>query len=112
MTRYRIYFGLVLGLLWSFPAPAAAETEEPDLPLNELLGNREYRLFQEKERYRDRLQILRRAVEGRAHLLPEQIEDHTLDAVNRTLYELRSLVRHALRLSEAETNQKELQHRE
>lgn len=94
---------LLLGGQGPSPAPPALE---------ELLGPRSYTEYQSRERYRDRLKILRRAIEQRERLLPRQLDEYHLGAVRKTLAELRSLADHGYELSVQETNNKELQDRE
>lgn len=105
-------FGILPHLVAVSVLLGSQKSDEELVPLEELLGTRNYAEYQTKPKYHDRLKILRRAIEQRERILPRQLENYQLGVVHRTLEELRSLARYSYELSVQETNNKELQHRE
>jgi hypothetical protein len=105
---------LLVVLLFSWPLPVEYEDPEPEetLTIDELLGPRDAGRFYQRTRYRQRIEILRKAIEDRADRLGDEIEKRNLAVVYRTLAELRGLSHHALQISLSESDERELTHRE
>jgi hypothetical protein len=87
------------------------QTEER-LPLESLLSTREFRLFNAKDKYHDRIKILNKAFDGKVRFLRRCVERREIADSFRTLAELRGLAFHALQASLAEKNRKEQRHKE
>ncbi len=103
---------LLLSLAWSPPVEGGDRESEETISLDELLGPRDLGRFYQRTRYRQRIEILRKAIEDRADRLGGEIEKRNLAVVFRTLAELRGLVHHALQLSLIESDEGEQMHRE
>lgn len=104
--------GALLFALMIVQAPAGQGGVEGFLELDGLLSAGDYRNYQRKEKYHDRLKILRTNLESRQRAIPSAIRERQIPVIFRTLLEIRGLCRHAMDESRKETNPKELTHRE
>lgn len=85
---------------------------EPLLPLDQVLSEKRLSQYHTKNRYRDRLKVLREALEARSKRLPSLIGQRNLATIYRSLSEMRTICSTAVEISVEEKNEKELRHKE
>lgn len=90
----------------------APSDDEERIPIDQILNPRRLRDYLRKTRYKDRIKVIREAVEDRADDLDDQIRDRNLAVVFRTLAEIRGLAATGLELSQADLDEKEQRDRE
>ncbi|HSR50497.1 MAG TPA: hypothetical protein VLV83_06685 [Acidobacteriota bacterium] len=80
----------------SLTGPAAGAQEEPQAPpLKNLLSSNEWRDYQKKDRYKERMKVFRNAFERWEDLMAKQARDRQHEALADTLASLRHLSRYA-----------------
>ncbi|HLV02523.1 MAG TPA: hypothetical protein VKZ59_14730, partial [Acidobacteriota bacterium] len=111
-------FLLLIGSVVAFPQDEEGEEKvetpfvsEP-MPLESLLGANQYHEYNRRNRYRDRIEILRKAFERKATILDAQARARRFDFVLEILRHLRDLAHYATELSLKEEDSNELRHRE
>lgn len=111
-------FLFLIGSVMAFPQDEEGEenventsVSEP-MPLESLLGSNQYRNYNRRDRYRDRIGILRRAFESKAAILDSQVRARRFDFAQELLRHLRDLAHYATELSLKEEDSNELRHRE
>jgi hypothetical protein len=100
------FFALILLSALTFPQA------EVQLPLDKILSQKDFNNYQKKEKYNDRVEILRKALEKKSKRLHSMVERLESDPVILLLRELRGIISAAHELSMEESNEKELRHKE
>lgn len=111
-------FVFLIGSVMAFPQNEEGETDvettsvsEPT-PLESLLGSNQYRNYNGKDRYRDRIEILRKAFESKAAILDSQVKAQRFDFALELLRHMRDLAHYVTEESLKEEDASELRHRE
>lgn len=108
-----IGMNLILAILFGFLGPAGATSAgEEEMNLEMVLPGSEYERFVGESRYRNRIRILRRAMEHKLQQLDVFLEHAEREHMLRLLSEVRVLCDAAFEESENEENARELRHRE
>jgi hypothetical protein len=102
----------LLLLMAFFQVGGPGESSGPILPLEEALSESRLAKYYSKTRYRDRLRVLREALEVRTKRLPTLIDQRNLATIYTNLGEIRTICTNALEISTAESNEKERRHKE
>lgn len=88
-----------LALLWFFLGSSVAlpfETAETDSTLSELLTLREYRLYQAKSRYKDRIDLFRKVFERQVRAARNYLSQKRLGEMIETVQDMRATARYAM----------------
>ena len=85
---------------------------DSQIPLHEILNRKDFSNYSKKEKYNDRIEILRKGLEKRTKTLHPLVKKLDTDSVDRALREIRTIISIATELSSKESNEKELRHKE
>jgi hypothetical protein len=99
-------------LILLFQVDGSGEFSGPILPLDEVLSKKRLTEYYSKTKYRDRLKVLREALEVRTKRLPPLIDQRNLATIYRSLGEMRTICAQAMEISAEEANEKERRHKE
>jgi len=91
-----VEFLLASLLLRTAPAASPAVRPELALPLEKLLSPKDYRKYREKPRYKDRIDLFRRALAEHAKNLHTYVDQGKFDRSSEALLEIQALARYAL----------------
>ncbi len=80
---------VVLGFLTAAAAPLSTDS------LQDLLSKKHYREYQSKDKYKDRIDVLRKAMEDEMDTLRKQVEDRNIDEILVSLHRLARLAEFA-----------------
>ena len=82
------------------------------IPLQEILNRKDFSNYSKKEKYNDRIEVLRKALEKKSKALHPLIDKQDLAPADRALLEIRTIISVAAGISAEESNEKELRHKE